>query len=1002
MPVDHKEIAFETAIEESLLMHGGYLKADPLAFDRALALDRVELFTFLRDSQPKTWAKLEGLLGAQTEATVLDNLLGALAARGSLDVLRHGFKCYGKQLALAYFAPAHGMNPATQALYESNRLTVTRQLRYSLASENSIDLVIGLNGLPVVTAELKNPMSGQTWRDAVWQYKTDRDPAETIFRFKARSLVHFAVDPDEVYMTTRLAGKATSFLPFNKGDGTAAGNPANPDGYKTAYLWEQVLARDSLMDILGRFLHLETDEKMLGGKKVVRERMIFPRYHQLDCVRKAEADARAQGAGRNYLIQHSAGSGKSNSIAWLAHRLATLHTRDDRKVFDSVVVVTDRRVLDKQLQDTIYQFEHKQGVVEKIDENSTQLAAALEAGTAIVITTMQKFPFVTEKIGELPKRRYAVIVDEAHSSQSGQSASKMKTVLAGAHLVEQAAAEAAEDDLADYQEEVIKAMAAHGHQANLSFFGFTATPKYKTLELFGRPGPDGKPEPFHLYSMRQAIEEGFILDVLAHYTTYKTYYGLIKSAQDDPEVAKKQAAKALARFMSLHPYNIAQKTEVMLEHFRTHTRHKIGARAKAMVVTGSRLHAVRYKQEFDRQLAEKGYSDIKTLVAFSGEVIDPDLGTTFTEFAMNQGIKEKQLPEKFSGDDYQLLLVAEKYQTGFDQPLLHTMYVDKRLSGVQAVQTLSRLNRTAPGKEDTFVLDFVNEREEIYLSFAPYYEVTGVGEQASPEQLYALQAELNGAQIYYSEEVEGFCSVFFQPKASQTPGDHAKLNAWLDKAVKRYVERRESEHGQEDCEEFRGKLVAFRNLYAFLSQIIPYGDSDLEKLYSFVRFLIPKLPRRTSGPQYHFDDEVALKYYRLQKISEGGIALQPDQPGLLDGPTEVGSAVVSDEKVALSTLVELINQRFGTSFTEADELFFSQIREEAAADEQLQQAATANALEGFKIVFDKALEGLFIGRMEQNEAITAKFLDDKEFRGAVSRYLLKQVYEQIRGEALPV
>jgi type I restriction enzyme R subunit len=1003
MPVDHKEIAFEAAIEQSLLTHGGYLKGDPEEFDRELALDRAELFTFLRDSQPKTWAKLEGLLGPQTESTVLDNLLGALAARGSLDVLRHGFKCYGKQLSLAYFAPAHGMNPGTQALYESNRLSVTRQLKYSLANENSIDLVISLNGLPVVTAELKNPMSGQTWRDAVCQYKTDRDPTETIFRFKARSLVHFAVDPDEVHMTTRLALKATSFLPFNKGDGTAAGNPVNPDGYKTAYLWERVLARDSLMDLLARFLHLEVDERKLGGKTVRRETMIFPRYHQLDCVRKAEADARAQGAGRNYLIQHSAGSGKSNSIAWLAHRLATLHTRDDRKVFDSVVVVTDCRVLDKQLQDTIYQFEHKQGVVEKIDENSSQLAEALEAGTAIVITTMQKFPFVTDKIGQLPKRRYAVIVDEAHSSQSGQSASKLKTVLAGAQLAEQAAEEAADDDLDDYQEEVIKAMAARGRQPNLSFFGFTATPKYKTLEVFGRPGPDGKPEPFHLYSMRQAIEEGFILDVLAHYTTYKTYYGLIKSAADDPEVEKKQAAKALARYMSLHPYNLAQKTEVMLEHFRTHTRHKIGGRAKAMVVTGSRLHAVRYKQEFDRQLAEKGYSDIKTLVAFSGEVIDPDIaGATFTEVAMNQGIKEKQLPEKFAGDDYQLLLVAEKYQTGFDQPLLHTMYVDKRLAGVQAVQTLSRLNRTAPGKEDTFVLDFVNEPEEIYLSFAPYYEVTAVGEQASAEQLYALQAELNGAQIYYQEEVEAFCSVFFAPKATQSLGDHAKLNAWLDKAVKRYVERGAGEHGPQECEEFRGKLVAFRNLYAFLSQIIPYGDSDLEKLYSFVRFLIPKLPRRTSGPQYHFDDEVALKYYRLQKISEGGIPLQPDQPGLLDGPTEVGTAVVTDEKVALSTLVELINQRFGTSFTEADELFFSQIREEAAADEQLQQAATANALEGFKIVFDKALEGLFIGRMEQNEAITAKFLDDKEFRGAVSRYLLKQVYEQIRGEALPV
>ena len=1002
MPVDHKESAFEAAIEERLLAHGGYLKGDPEAFDRELALDCAELFNFLRDSQPKAWAKLEGVLGAQTESTVLDNLLGALAARGTLDVLRHGFKCYGKQLDLAYFAPAHGMNPATQALYASNRLTVTRQLHYSLTNENSIDLVISLNGLPVVTVELKNPMSGQTWRDAVWQYKTDRDPAETIFRFKLRSLVHFAVDPDEVYMTTKLAGKATSFLPFNRGDGTAAGNPPNPSGYKTAYLWEQVLARDSLMDILARFLHLEVGEQKFGGKKVVHETMIFPRYHQLDCVRKAEGDARAQGAGQNYLIQHSAGSGKSNSIAWLAHRLATLHTVDDEKVFDSVVVVTDRRVLDKQLQDTIYQFEHKQGVVCKIDENSGQLAEALEAGTAIVITTMQKFPFVTEKIGQLPKRRYAVIVDEAHSSQSGESASKMKTVLAGAQLAEQAAEEAADDELTDYQEEVIKAMAARGRQPNLSFFGFTATPKYRTLEVFGRPGPDGKPEPFHLYSMRQAIEEGFILDVLAHYTTYKTYYGLIKSAADDPEVEKKQAAKALARYMSLHPYNLAQKTEVMLEHFRTHTRHKIGGRAKAMVVTSSRLHAVRYKQEFDRQISEKGYTDIKTLVAFSGEVIDHELGGTFTEVAMNQGIKEKQLPEKFSGDDYQLLLVAEKYQTGFDQPLLHTMYVDKRLAGVQAVQTLSRLNRTAPGKEDTFVLDFVNEPEEIYLSFAPYYEVTAVGEQASAEQLYALQADLDGAQIYYLEEVEGFCCVFFAPKATQSPGDHAKLNAWLDKAVKRFAERRAGEHGQEDCEEFRGKLVAFRNLYAFLSQIIPYGDSDLEKLYTFVRFLIPKLPRKASGPQYHFDDEVSLKYYRLQKISEGGIALQPDQPGLLDGPTEVGSAVVTDEKVALSTLVELINQRFGTSFTEADELFFSQIREEAAADEQLQQAATANALEGFKIVFDKALEGLFIGRMEQNEAITAKFLDDKEFRGAVSRYLLKQVYEQIRGEALPV
>ena len=1003
MPADHKEIAFEAAVEESLVTHGGFLKGDPETFDRELAIDRGELFAFLRGSQPKTWAKLEGLLGPQTEATVLDNLLGALADRGLLDVLRHGFKSYGRQLHLAYFAPAHGMNPEMQALYEANRLTVTRQLKYDPASENSIDLVLSLNGLPVVTAELKNPMSGQTWRDAVWQYKTDRDPDATIFRFKLRALVHFAVDPDEAYMTTKLEGKATRFLPFNRGNGTAAGNPVNPGGHKTAYLWQQVWARDSLMDILARFLHLQTEEKKLGGRAVKRETMIFPRYHQLDCVRNCEADAREGGAGRSYLIQHSAGSGKSNSIAWLAHRLASLHSEGDEKVFDSVVVVTDRRVLDKQLQDTIYQFEHKQGVVQRIDENSQQLAEALEAATPIVITTLQKFPFVTEKIGQLPGRRYAVIVDEAHSSQSGESAKKMKDVLAGAHVAELAAGEAAEEDLEGYEEEVIKAMAARGKQQNLSFFGFTATPKYKTLEVFGRPGADGKPVPFHLYSMRQAIEEGFILDVLANYTTYKTYYGLIKAVENDPEVEKKQAAKALARYMSLHPYNISQKTEVMVEHFRAHTKHKIGGRAKAMVVTSSRLHAVRYKQAFDTYLADHGYSDIRTLVAFSGEVIDPDVpGLSYTEVGMNNGIKEKELPGKFAGDDYQVLLVAEKYQTGFDQPLLHTMYVDKRLSGVQAVQTLSRLNRIAPGKDGTFVLDFVNDPEEIFASFQPYYEAAEVGERATPEQLNALKFELDNAQIYHHDEVEGFCSVFFAPKASQSPGEHARLNAWLDKAVQRFKERGQDEHGAEECEEFRGRLMAFRNLYAFLSQVIPYGDSDLEKLYAYVRFLIPKLPQRDRGPQYHFDDEVSLRYYRLQKISDGGIPLQPDQPEPLDGPTEVGTGVVEDEKVELSALIEIINERFGTTFTEADELFFSQIREEAIADEALQQAATANPLEAFKLVFDKALEGLFIGRMEQNESIAARFLDDKDFRGAVSRHLMKQVYQQIRGEALPI
>ncbi|MDY6912748.1 MAG: type I restriction endonuclease subunit R, partial [Chloroflexota bacterium] len=564
-------------------------------------------------------------------------------------------------------------------------------------------------------------------------------------------------------------------------------------------------------------------------------------------------------------------------------------------------------------------------------EDSTQLAEALKTGVPIIITTLQKFPFVTEKVGDMPDRKYAVIVDEAHSSQTGESATEMKGVLAAERIKKQAEEEADAQGLPDHEEEILKTMASRGKQPNISFFAFTATPKYKTLEIFGNPGPDGKPAPFHLYSMRQAIEEGFILDVLQNYTTYKTYYRLIKSIEDDPKVEKKKAAKALARFMSLHPYNIAQKTEVMVEHFRAVTRHKIGRRAKAMVVTSSRLHAVRYKEAFDKYIAEKGYDDIKTLVAFSGTVFDPDIqDKTYTEFEMNKGIREKELPEKFATGEYQILLVAEKYQTGFDQPLLHTMYVDKRLSGVQAVQTLSRLNRACTGKEDTFVLDFVNEAEEIHESFKPYYEQPSIGERANPRQLYDLQSRISAQHIIYQDDIEEFCKLFFKPKRTQSPGDHAKLNAFLDPAVTRFNALEE-----EQQEEFKGLLFDFRNLYSFLSQVIPYQDSDLEKLYTYTRFLLLKLPKRTSGLRYHFDEEVALKYYRLQKISEGRIILEPDEGGVVTGPTSVGTGSTREEKVSLSQVIDIINQRFGTNFTPVDELFLNQIREEAVTDETL-------------------------------------------------------------------
>ena len=1000
MPGQHTEHAFETAIEHSLTTAGGYRTGSRDTFDLDRGVFAQDILAFIKQSQPKEWEYLESIQKDNAGTTLLDALCQALDSdhEGCLAVLRHGFKCFGKLFRVAYFAPASGMNPETQALYQANDLSVVRQLRYSPKHGNALDVTLALNGIPVATLELKNPMTGQTWRNAIHQYKTDRDPTALIFRFKKRALVHFAVDTDEVHMTTRLDGKNTRFLPFNRGRG-GAGNPDNPDGYKTAYLWERVLERHSLLDILHRFIHLQVDEKNINGKRVKRETMIFPRYHQLDCVRETVRHARANGTGNNYLVQHSAGSGKSNSIAWLAHRLATLYTDKDEKVYDSVIVVTDRVVLDQQLQNTIYQFEHKQGVVQKIDIDSAQLADSLSKGVPIIITTLQKFPYATEKMGGLGKKKYAVIIDEAHSSQGGETATEMKGVLAEAHVKEAAQEYRKQHGLLDHEEEIVKTMLKRGKQPNISFFAFTATPKYKTLEVFGHPGADSKPEPFHLYSMRQAIDEGFILDVLQNYTTYKTYYRLVKSIEDDPKVDKRKAARALARFMSLHPHNIAQKTEVMIEHFQRFTRHRIGGRAKAMVVSGSRLHAVKYRQAFDAYIAEKGYQGIKTLVAFSGTVTDPDVpGVEYTEVDMNvddrgKHIKEKELPERFGTDEYQILIVAEKYQTGFDQPLLHTMYVDKRLAGIQAVQTLSRLNRTASGKEETFVLDFVNEADDIHDAFQPYYEQAVIGERAEVRQLYELQAKLDARQVYYQTEVEEFCRIFYKPKRNQTPADHARLNACIDPAVGRFNALEEDVR-----EEFRKELTAFRNLYAFMAQVIPFQDSDLEQRYSYIRLLLTKLPRGDRGPVYDFDDEVALKFYRLQKISEGSIPLDAGQQEPISGPTDVGTGTAHDDKVELSKLIDILNDHFGTEFKPSDQLFFESIREDAVNSDELRQAALANTLENFGFVFEKALKDIFFDRMDQNEEITAKFMNEDGFREVVSAHLLNEVYEQIRAE----
>jgi len=1000
----HTEAAFETVLVDSLLAEG-YDEVPGAAFDRERAIFAEVVLGFIRKTQPKQWEKLEVLHGAKTGERIIHDLCSWMDVHGSLATLRHGFKCYGRTLRVAFFKAAHELNPELEANHRANRVGVTRQLHYSTRNENSIDVVLSVNGIPVVTLELKNYLTGQTVQDAIRQYQRDRDPREILFEFKRRTLVHFAADPDLVYMTTRLAGSATHFLPFNRGFENGAGNPPDEQGrHRTAYLWDEVLCRDSLLDLLARFLHLQIEERRTDdGRKVRKESMIFPRYHQLQAVRRLVAAARTEGVGHNYLIEHSAGSGKSNTIGWLAHRLASLHNERNERVFDSVIVITDRLVLDSQLQDTIYQFDHRQGVVQKIDANSRQLAEALENSVPIIISTLQKFPFVSRHLlkmaeergetgtGILPTRKCAVIVDEAHSSQSGESATDLKEVLGGEQLQQEARRLAEEEGVTDF-DELYRSMAKRGKQANLSLFAFTATPKHKTIKVFGRDG-----EAFDKYTMRQAIEEGFILDVLTNYTTYSAYYKLVKACQEDPEVERKKAAKALARFMRLHPHNIAQKTQVIVEHFNAVTRQKIGGRAKAMVITGSRLEAVRYKLSFDKYIAQKGYA-IRTLVAFSGTVVDDRIkDKTYTEEAMNGGIREKDLPEHFATADYQVLLVAEKYQTGFDQPLLHTMYVDRRLFGIQAVQTLSRLNRTHPLKEDTFILDFVNDRQEIQAAFKQYFEGAEMGEEVEPARMYEIRAELDASGVYSTDEVERFCRVYFKPKARQTAADHRELNAILDPAVDRF--RKVAESDEDAAELWRGKLTAFRNLYSFLSQVIPYQDSELEKLYTYLRHLASKLPRRRSGPQYFFDDDVRLEYYRLQKISEGSISLREGKADPLDGPREIGSGLVREQPVSLSRLIDVINERFGTDFTEADQLFFDQIVEAALSDEGLRQAAQANSEEKFALVFNRVLESLFVERMEQNEDIFARFMNDQGFQKLVATWLVSDVYKKMQTPA---
>jgi type I restriction enzyme R subunit len=987
------ENTFETALVQSLVEQGGYTQGNAEDYSPELGMFKYDVIKFLQESQPKKWERISAIHGADTDNRIIQRLYKELDLRGSLDVLRKGFTDYGVRFQMAFFQPASSLNPDAVDLYNKNSLKVYRQVYYSKKNRNSVDVVLAVNGIPVATLELKNQFTGQNVGNALKQYSTTRDNKELLFAFKKRTLVHFAVDQDEVFMTTKLDGSKTYWLPFNKGYNNGKGNPPNPNGYKTAYLWEYILQKDSWMEILQRFIHLQTEEIEIGGKTYKKEKMIFPRYHQLDAVRKISRNVLEVGAGTNYLIQHSAGSGKSNSIAWLAYRLSSLHDAQDKRIFDSVIVVTDRRVLDQQLQNTIYQFEHKTGVVQKIDRDSTQLASALGYGTNIIITTLQKFPFVVDKVGELPDRKYAVIIDEAHSSQGGEASKKMKEVLATKSLEEAVSEEISDDYTGDdfVREQIERSAKARGRQSNISFFAFTATPKYKTLQVFGHKDADGKPKPFHLYSMRQAIEEGFILDVLKNYTTYELYFKLTKAIEEDPKLNKKKAAKAIGKFVSLHPHNLAQKTEIIIEHFKQIVSHKIGGKAKAMLVCGSRLHAKRYFEQFEKYIKEKGYqNDIKILVAFSGKVVDDNYPEGVSEPEIT-GYSEKELPRVFDTDEYKILIVADKYQTGFDQPLLQTMYVDKKLSGVKAVQTLSRLNRTYPGKEDTFILDFVNDRKTIFQSFQPYYEVTTVTEETDINHLYDLKARLDQFQIYDETEIKAFANVYFHPETKlNNPKQQKYLYSFTDPAVERF---RKLEEEKQD--EFKKGIRTWTNLYAFLAQIMPFVDPDSERFYAYAKLLQTRLPKRELSESLHLDDEVALEYYRLQKIKEGSIDLLTGETAELSGTTEAGLKRAKEEEALLSEIVAVLNDRFGTEFEEADKLFFDQIEAELMEDETLQKQAKVNKIDTFKYAFEDLFIEKLIDRMDQNQEIFEKILEDKVFGDLVKELMMKKVYKRM-------
>lgn len=977
MPSKTNEASLEVLIEEHLKgPQAGYTTAYPTDYDRELCLMPRAVWAFIERTQPDNYA----ILQRRGPAKFIKRLAEQVKLRGVIDVLRQGVKDLELTVRLYYKQTASNLNATATANYEADNFAVCRQLHYSQANQNSLDLALFINGLPVATFELKNPWTGQTVKHAIRQYQQDRDPKEPLFAF-GRCMVHFAVDPALVYMTTHLRGKDTAFLPFNKGDGHGAGNPLNPNGLKTAYLWEEILPKDSLARIVEKYAQIVTETDEDTGKQ--KRKLVFPRYHQLRVVDKCLSHARAHGTGHRYLIQHSAGSGKSNSITWLSHQLVGLH--DDTQtepVFDTVIMVTDRRVLDKQIRDNIKQFAQVEGVVQAIAQGSQQLKSALQDGKKIIITTIQKFPHICDEIGTLTGHRFALLIDEAHSSTSGETAAKMNATLATPQ---------GDDDADQYTTEdlVNDAIEKRKLLTNASYFAFTATPKEKTLELFGQEGPDGKFYPFDLYSMKQAIEEEFILDVLKNYTTYRSFYKLNKSVEDNPLFETRQAQKKLRQYAENHPYSIKEKAKIMLDHFEGHTRKRINGQAKTMVVCKSIKNAILYYFAFKELLSERN-SPYKAIVAFSGKK-DMD-GQEYDEAGLN-GFSGNDIPNVFKRSEYRFLIVADKFQTGFDQPLLHTMYVDKKLSDVQAVQTLSRLNRSyKPDKVDTFVLDFFNEVEHIQEAFEEYYTTTVLSEATDANKLNDLQTALDNAQVYTLDDVENFTDLYFNNASRKDLEPIVNARA-------KYFRETLSEDEQID---FYVKAKSFNRMYAFLSKILTFNNPYWERLYWFLKYLMPLIaPEQQEELAEGILEAIELDSYRLSRTTTqdigltGGEELEPSPP-TMRGKKSEGDI---DE---LEAIVNDFNTRFGVDqWTDDDKIklfLFTQVPQSVAQDERTQKAIQiahdSNDRQNAKITSDKKVEDLMQDVIFKFTDLYKKFSDDPDFKRQYQDFIFDKVWQQ--------